>query len=58
MYDMLDALYAELFEVTVEEYVSKIESLSDYIMDIVLNAILSEDAAKVTKAIRIFKLIK
>jgi len=57
IYDLFDESLADILEVSVEEYINKIESTTLNRMSIIILNLLSEDLNKVKKAKKIFKLL-
>ena len=55
---MLDRLCADKLDITVEEFVSKIESMTEKRAFVLLSALLDGDEVKIEKAKRIFNNIK
>jgi hypothetical protein len=55
MYDLIDEICAVQLGVDVDEYINKIESTTEWRMEVIVLAILSEDENLLTKAKRIFK---
>ncbi len=58
VFEMLDRLCADKLDITVEEFASKIESMTEKRAFIVLSALLNDDELKTEKAKRIFNNIK
>ena len=58
MYELMDAAIAEEFDVPVEEYIEKIESVSDMRMLAIIFGALDERPEKREQAKRVFNLIK
>jgi len=58
VFEMLDRLCADKLDITVEEFVSKIESMTEKRAFVLLSALLDGDEVKIEKAKRIFNNIK
>lgn len=55
IYNHIDAFIAEKLEVSLQEYIAKIENIkSDYRMKIIIGGIMDKDPVKFEKAKRIF----
>jgi hypothetical protein len=57
-FDLLDATCAEVLEVEVDEYTSKVDSIPQWRADIIILALLEGTEAEKVKAKRIFNLIQ
>ena len=58
IFDMFDYSCAAALEVPVSVFVDTIEKTTDYRMDVIINALLSDDKTKIAKAKKCFNLIK
>ena len=55
MYEYIDIEIADELGVSVEEYIKKIESISEKRAEVIISAVWDEDQKKLEKAKRIFK---
>lgn len=55
MDELLDIMCAEALNVSVEEYIRVIESISYYKANVIIGAIMSDEPEKIEKAKKIFK---
>jgi DNA-directed RNA polymerase specialized sigma subunit len=55
MYEYIDIAIADELGVSVEEYIEKIESISEKRAEVIISAVWGEDQKKLEKAKRIFK---
>jgi len=55
MYEYIDIATADELGVSVEEYIKKIESISEKRAEVIISAVWDEDQKKLEKAKRIFK---
>lgn len=58
VFEMLDRLCADKLDITVEEFASKIESMTEKRAFVLLSALLDGDEVKIEKAKRIFNNVK
>lgn len=58
MFEYLDAIVAEMLGVDEAEFVYKIERTTEWRREVIINAVLSDDAELIIKAKQCFKLIK
>ena len=58
VFEMLDNICADKLDITIDEFVSKIESMTEKRAFVLLSALLDGDEVKIEKAKRIFNNIK
>ncbi len=58
VFEMLDNICADKLDITIDEFVSKIESMTEKRAFVLLSALLDGDEVKIEKAKRIFNNVK